>query len=766
MESTLVIKVKYGDTLRRFNARVDEDNQLDLDMARLIFKIRSLFNIPLETNFTLRYVDEDGDLVTLVDDDDLLDVMRQNLKFLKIDLHMMNDSVSKPNSVASGSSTPLRSPHTLNPFMGKGNATLSDDLKSVPEPVLDFLSNLSLNLASKAASSGPVIGSLVDSIAKLGQSMSNSNSQPVTAAGTQSKSDASKESVPHVPSCPQPPLVGSPSEVNQQLNEHVTRGVAAPVAPVDLNVAPSDFNPSQYTYADAVRVSSTTPEGDSKKGKKAASDNMKCKGGSHGASSSQAAPGNSSTQSTPMGFIPFVECPFSGLGVVDSALPPFENHRGHPFKRSHSHNGAMGGMFHKGVRCDGCGVYPITGPRYKSKVKENYDLCSICFTAMGNGTDYAKIDRPVPCRRPGPVKPLHEHRHPMTHVLRMRNNLMNQWMSKTRVDSRFILDVTVIDGTLMAPSTAFTKIWRMRNNGTVPWPKGCQLVWIGGDKFSDSHSVNLEIPVEGVLVDKELDIAVDFRAPEAPGQYVSYWRMAFPTGQKFGQRVWVLIQVDASLKESFYDNFQGLNLNIPLQESGSKGPKSIDVNVQPEVDDEDVSFLQSCNPSAPEESGKQQVDEQPWQELGENLFMDETTTVGLGSLPPTTSGEHTSISYPIIDFSETAPAVVPNPQIPEAGAQSSSSGIVGGNSIEETLLKELEEMGFKQVDLNKEILRMNEYDLEQSVDDLCGVSEWDPLLEELREMGFRDNELNRTLLKKNNGSIKRVVLDLVHGEGA
>ena len=60
---------------------------------------------------------------------------------------------------------------------------------------------------------------------------------------------------------------------------------------------------------------------------------------------------------------------------------------------------------------------------------------------------------------------------------------------------------------------------------------------------------------------------------------------------------------------------------------------------------------------------------------------------------------------------------------------------------EEKLLQELEEMGFKQVDLNKEILRQNKYNLEQSVDDLCGVNEWDPLLAELSEM-VRDPSLN------------------------
>lgn len=52
-----------------------------------------------------------------------------------------------------------------------------------------------------------------------------------------------------------------------------------------------------------------------------------------------------------------------------------------------------------------------------------------------------------------------------------------------------------------------------------------------------------QIPANGVAVENELDMAVDFTAPELPGRYISYWRMASPSGQKFGQRVWVLIQV-------------------------------------------------------------------------------------------------------------------------------------------------------------------------------------------------------------------------------
>lgn len=66
---------------------------------------------------------------------------------------------------------------------------------------------------------------------------------------------------------------------------------------------------------------------------------------------------------------------------------------------------------------------------------------------------------------------------------------------KPKLDSCFILDVNVMDGTLMAPSTPFTKIWKMCNNGTAVWPRGTQLVWIEGDRLSNAFSVEIEVSV-------------------------------------------------------------------------------------------------------------------------------------------------------------------------------------------------------------------------------------------------------------------------------
>lgn len=64
---------------------------------------------------------------------------------------------------------------------------------------------------------------------------------------------------------------------------------------------------------------------------------------------------------------------------------------------------------------------------------------------------------------------------------------------RPKLDGRFVSDVNIADGTRMAPSTTFTKIWRMRNNGNIVWPQGIQLVWVGGDRFSDVVSVEVEV---------------------------------------------------------------------------------------------------------------------------------------------------------------------------------------------------------------------------------------------------------------------------------
>lgn len=781
MGSTMVIKVKYGDTLRRFNAHVDENEKLELDINGLREKILCLFNFPLDADLMLTYVDEDGDIVTLVDDDDLCDVMRQRLKFLRINVQLNNERVGKSYARSSGSSTPMRSPRVQQPLPDINNK-VAEILKTVPESLRESLSKQSLELASKAASSSPMLADLVESFLKMGLSQLNLVSASQTGVQSNTPAEAFESVVaPSVPRDPNALKDGGLKEVlpkstavdpivksNQEVGGDTKRGAGAPFmhisSSVDLNLPPSDSDPIGSGTVGVAPAVCHAPVGDDREEAKEIDGNPSGKCVGSVASTSFASPTGSWNVDQPrtmnLGHNFSTECPFSGIPLPNNLAGS-----GHPHGSSLKRN-AFVGMFHRGVQCDGCGAHPIMGPRFKSKVKEDYDLCGICFDAMGNETDYIRMDRPM---------------HHRQHLRPFRGFDNNFWLgtnpaspqilrgcrikaSQPKLDSRFISDVNVLDGTIMAPSTLFTKIWRLRNCGTMAWPKGSQLLWIGGDKIADAVSVEIEIPADGLPVEGELDIAVDFTAPELPGRYISYWRMASPSGVKFGQRIWVLIQVDASLK----DSFEGLNLNLPPESTRSKGPEIVDTNVQPIVDG---GFQESCNSYTDAKPVKPVVEEQPKKEqeqelnfpINDNLLVDHGASASAPFHPPKPWAPST-VSYPIIDLSEVAPVEASRATPTFIGVPTLPEEIDDKEAVEQSLLKELEEMGFRQVDLNKEILRLNEYNLEQSVDDLCGVADWDPILEELQEMGFRDEEMNMKLLKKNNGSIKRVVMDLLTGE--
>ncbi|XP_071710067.1 protein JOKA2-like [Rutidosis leptorrhynchoides] len=715
--SSIVIKVKYGETLRRFNVSVD-DKKLALDIAMLRDKIRSLFTFGSDVIFTLTYVDEDGDVVTLADDDDLHDVVRQSLNPLRITVTLNNGDVSK----SSANSTPLRSPSSQ-PF-NYLNAGTAELMKAVPDPYREFLAKNAELAAKVTSSSSPIVSEIFEKMKLMfldPNSTTNAN-QGVNPGPTE-------------------PLIVKDNKVNTEAEssklkkvKNVTEGVQK-LRNVDLNLPYFEHeSPINATKDDVSTLSGPTGLGQvAPQAVKVATDNKNDSG-----SSSWAQGMLNATN----------EWPFSGIPLPnESDSQGYNRHsRGHHWKRFNSFDySSKDNVFHRGVRCDGCGVHPIIGPRYKSTVKDDYDLCRVCYKKARDVANYIKIERPAhDYMRYVPFNGLHSlHVPPPTlpHAMRAPGSKLH----RSKLDSRFILDVNVLDGTIMAPLTSFTKIWRMRNNGSIIWPRGSQLQWIGGDRLSNSHTVDIEIPVEGLPVDKELDVAVDFTAPELPGRYISYWRMASPAGQKFGQRVWVLIQVDASMKDL---GETLINLNLP--------PVTKNVEV-----DNFVQVTESENTSI----NSQIKDQEMNFPINDSLIIDNN----VGALEPcifsVSKSTEMEIDTGLVDPVNDDPRVdsmVMSPQ--PSGPTVAAAQEVIIDEKEHILMKELEDMGFKQTDLNKEVLRKNNYDLEKSIDALCGVSDWDPMLDELLEMGFEDNEANMRLLKKNNGSIKRVVMDLINGE--
>ena len=51
-------------------------------------------------------------------------------------------------------------------------------------------------------------------------------------------------------------------------------------------------------------------------------------------------------------------------------------------------------VFHERVQCDGCGIAPIVGVRYKCSVRKNFDLCAACEGKKGHEYAFLKITNP------------------------------------------------------------------------------------------------------------------------------------------------------------------------------------------------------------------------------------------------------------------------------------------------------------------------------------------------------------------------------------
>jgi len=191
---------------------------------------------------------------------------------------------------------------------------------------------------------------------------------------------------------------------------------------------------------------------------------------------------------------------------------------------------------------------PISGIRWKCIRCPDYDLCSACESKgvhKETGHCFVKIEQPRDRPLCGPFR-----RHRWGHMRpggwrgcgRRQNGCGFGAPDVAIYIARFVKDVTVPDGTQLAPSTPFLKIWKMRNDGEKPWPANTRLAFIGGDKFSAAESVVLS---ESVSPGVSIDIAVDMVAPSAPGKYVSYYRLVTPDGNRFGHRIWVDVLVAA-----------------------------------------------------------------------------------------------------------------------------------------------------------------------------------------------------------------------------
>lgn len=96
---------------------------------------------------------------------------------------------------------------------------------------------------------------------------------------------------------------------------------------------------------------------------------------------------------------------------------------------------------------------------------------------------------------------------------------------------QFISDVTVPDGTVFGPGTAFTKTWRLKNVGACTWTTSYQLVFYSGEQMNGPSALNFP---KTVAPGQTVDITVSLTAPSVAGTYRGYWMFKNASGALFG----------------------------------------------------------------------------------------------------------------------------------------------------------------------------------------------------------------------------------------
>jgi hypothetical protein len=101
------------------------------------------------------------------------------------------------------------------------------------------------------------------------------------------------------------------------------------------------------------------------------------------------------------------------------------------------------------------------------------------------------------------------------------------------------VDVTIVDGTQMTPGQDFVKTWKIKNTGICAWGDGYGLIYAFGEKMSGEP-----VPL-GTLVQpgQEVDVSVNFKAPDKVNEYNSSWQMVNAKGITFGKFIFVKIIV-------------------------------------------------------------------------------------------------------------------------------------------------------------------------------------------------------------------------------
>lgn len=108
-----------------------------------------------------------------------------------------------------------------------------------------------------------------------------------------------------------------------------------------------------------------------------------------------------------------------------------------------------------------------------------------------------------------------------------------------RNDLQYLEDLTIPDGSLVAPGSLLDKQWRVKNSGDCDWDGHYRLRLVSGDALGAATEQALYPARAGT----EAVLRILFTAPLVAGTYRSEWQAYAPDNTPFGEPVFIEVVV-------------------------------------------------------------------------------------------------------------------------------------------------------------------------------------------------------------------------------
>ena len=105
----------------------------------------------------------------------------------------------------------------------------------------------------------------------------------------------------------------------------------------------------------------------------------------------------------------------------------------------------------------------------------------------------------------------------------------------------FVKDLTIPDGTVIAPESTLDKRWEITNNSNCNWGEGYRVRLIAGPELGAQKEQALYPARSGT----QAVIRILFKAPVEPGSYRSAWQAFNAQGEPFGDPFFIDIVVSS-----------------------------------------------------------------------------------------------------------------------------------------------------------------------------------------------------------------------------